>query len=314
MLAINTDNVRPRERVDYWADAVSRHVTPMRIEPTGRQALRGEVHARAIGPLTVAEVSGHGIRALHTRSEIASTRGHLYAACVSLDGDARIVRHGAHVALERGDVFITDSRDEFALELDRPWRHLVISIDTNWIDSRITRPERIAGTVVRDHPLARLWAHHLADGFALSNKFSPRAAALFAEHSLALLAQALEELHHGRPSRSDAGRAATFLHACRIISLRFAEPDLAPSDIAHELHMSTRSLSRLFALHGETVMGRVFDERVQQAMTLLASAAAGHRPITEIAFACGFNDSSHFGRVFAARTHMTPSRWRTQHC
>ena len=31
-----------------------------------------------------------------------------------------------------------------------------------------------------------------------------------------------------------------------------------------------------------------------------------------IAFACGFNDASHFGRVFAARMHMTPSRWRQQ--
>ena len=37
---------------------------------------------------------------------------------------------------------------------------------------------------------------------------------------------------------------------------------------------------------------------------------AFHRSVTEIAFACGFNDASHFGRVFAAKMHMTPSQWR----
>jgi len=42
----------------------------------------------------------------------------------------------------------------------------------------------------------------------------------------------------------------------------------------------------------------------------LASPHARRRTITEIAFACGFNDLSHFGRVFAERMGMTPSQWR----
>jgi AraC-like DNA-binding protein len=37
----------------------------------------------------------------------------------------------------------------------------------------------------------------------------------------------------------------------------------------------------------------------------LSESQATHRTVTEIAFACGFNDSSHFGRVFSGRMSMT---------
>src|SRR4051794_4548636 len=36
-----------------------------------------------------------------------------------------------------------------------------------------------------------------------------------------------------------------------------------------------------------------------RAARLLSAPEAADRSITDIAFACGFNDSSHFGRVFA---------------
>ena len=312
MISMTTDSVRPRERVEYWGDLVTRHVTPMRIESSGRSPLRGEVHAQVIGNVTVAEVSGHGIVASHTRAEVAHTTSHLYAACVNLDGDARIKRRGEQITFQKGDVFITDSRQEFTLDLERPWRHLVVSLPTHWIDSRVARPELLAGTVLRGHPLIRLWAAQLADGFAMASSFSPAAATLFARHSVELLAQALDETHYDRPTPSDASRAAVLLHACRLIALRFGDPNLGPDQIARDLQISTRSLSRIFAARNETLMQRVFDERVSQAMKLLAAPEAAHRSITEIAFACGFNDSSHFGRVFAARMQMTPSQWRNQ--
>src|SRR5687767_6682249 len=161
MISVTTDRVRPRERPEYWADLVSRHVTPIGIEPAGTPALRGEIRARAIGEVGLARVTGQGVRALHTDAHIARASGHIYAACVHLDGEARITRDGEAIALRRGDIFITDSRQKFALDLDRPWRHLLITLPTRWLDSRVARPDLVAGAVLRGHPLARLWARHL---------------------------------------------------------------------------------------------------------------------------------------------------------
>ena len=56
----------------------------------------------------------------------------------------------------------------------------------------------------------------------------------------------------------------------------------------------------------------VFAERLKQATTLLGSAVWAHGSITDIAFACGFNDVSRFGRVFAAEMQLTPSQYRVR--
>ena len=104
--------------------------------------------------------------------------------------------------------------------------------------------------------------------------------------------------------------SALFLGACQLIALKFGDPELTPDELARELGVSSRTLARVFAANHETVMRRVFDERLRQAARLLTAPEAAHRSVTDIAFACGFNDVSHFGRMFAARMHMTPSRWR----
>lgn len=310
MISMSTDSVRRKERGEFWTDLVSRHVTPMRIEPAGEQPLRGEVRARTIGDLGVAQVRGRGIHAAHRRLEIARTRDHLYAACVHLGGAARINRRGERITLQDGDVFITDSRHEFTLDLEGPWRHLLITLPVSSIDGRVARPELLSGAVLHGRPLASLWTRHLASGFALGSHLSPAAGMLFARHSVDLLAQVLEEAHCGHPTPSEAARAAIFASACHVITLRFADPGLTPFEIARSLSVSTRTLARAFAANDETVMRRVFDERIRQAAKLLIAPGASHRSVADIGFACGFNDASHFGRVFAAKMNMSPSRWR----
>jgi AraC-like DNA-binding protein len=99
-----------------------------------------------------------------------------------------------------------------------------------------------------------------------------------------------------------ARRAELYTRAGRLIALRSDEPDLACGEIAHGLGVSSRLLQKIFAERGETVMGRLWEVRVNRAARLLSAPAAADRSITDIAFACGFNDSS----------GMPPSRWRKQ--
>jgi len=169
----------------------------------------------------------------------------------------------------------------------------------------------IAGAVLRDHPLARLWSSHLVTAVALAHELTPKAATLVAQQSIDLLAHVLDDSHRGRCSPGEAERDALFSAACRVIALEFGNPDLTPGHIARALGVSSRTLARVFARHDETIMRRVFDERVRQTAKLLATPEAAHRSITEIAFGCGFNDLSHFGRAFAGKMQMTPSQFRS---
>jgi len=301
-----------RERVDFWEDLVARQLLPMCLETAGPLPFRGEIQAQVVSGLTVVMISGQGVLGSHGRAEIARIDRHFHVACVHLGGETRLVHSDEEVILRRGDVFLVDSRRHFALGLEQPWRHLVVAFPTHWLDSRLARPDLASVVVPRDQPLAQLWARHLADGYRLADALSPEAETLFAQHSVELLVQALNERRDTPATTPEAARAALFLRACRLISLEFGDPSLAPHGIASKLNVSTRTLERIFAEHSGTIMRHVYDERTRQAAKLLADAGTGQRSVTDVAFACGFNDSSHFGRVFAGRMHITPSRWRQQ--
>jgi AraC family transcriptional regulator, positive regulator of tynA and feaB len=309
MASVTTDDVPARERAAFWEDLVSRHVTPIHIGQVGGCGLRGEIEARPLGEVAIAAVAGVGIRAEHTRGHVGRAATHFHAACVILDGHMRFTRHGDTLALQPGDIFITDSRREFALDLERPWRHLVFALPCDWLDSRVARPASIAGVVVRGRALARLWATQLQAGFVAAPHLTPGAAALVARQSLELLAELLNERGADRPAPVTA-HGAVFASACHVITLTCSNPHVTPATIARAIGVSTRTLARAFAERNESVMRRVYGERLQRAADLLASPESRHRTITDIAFACGFNDVSHFGRLFSASCQMTPSQWR----
>jgi len=301
--------------VDFWEDLVASQLLPMRLEMAGQLPFHGEIQAQMVSGLALVMISGQGILGSHGRAEVARTDRHFYVACTHLDGETRLVHRDKEVFLRRGDVFLVDSRRHFTLGLEQPWRHLVVAFPPHWLDSHLARPDLASGTVLRNQPLARLWARHLADGYHLADALSPDAETLFARHSVELLAQALNERRDTPATLAtppEATRMALFLRACRMISLELSDPSLAPHRIASKLRVSTRTLERIFAEHNDTVMRHLYDERIRQAAKLLTDAAAGHRSVTEIAFACGFTDSSHFGRVFTGRMQVTPSRWRRQ--
>lgn len=133
---------------------------------------------------------------------------------------------------------------------------------------------------------------------------------MVAAHTIEFIAEAVGEHAAAAPASAEARRDALFMQACRMIDLECGSPALSPDRIAGVLGISTRLLQRIFAAYGETVMRRIFERCVGHAAKLLATPEARHRSITEIAFACGFSDSAHFTRAFAARMHVPPSEWR----
>lgn len=85
---------------------------------------------------------------------------------------------------------------------------------------------------------------------------------------------------------------------------------LPPSQIAEALGISTRQLERLFDRYLNTSPKKYYMEmRLERAHHLLLQTESG---ITEIALACGFVDTGHFGRVYRTRFGVSPARQRAR--
>ncbi|MXO66695.1 helix-turn-helix domain-containing protein [Altericroceibacterium endophyticum] len=97
----------------------------------------------------------------------------------------------------------------------------------------------------------------------------------------------------------------------RTIAENYSDPDFGTEELAKILCVSPRHLATICA--GVDSPGKLIRTfRLEQALALLRSPPWRDRSITDIAFACGFNSSSHFSTAFRHYVGCSPRQCRAQ--
>ena len=88
----------------------------------------------------------------------------------------------------------------------------------------------------------------------------------------------------------------------------FADPDFGPREVAAVGGISLRYLQKLFTARGSTCSEFIYSLRLDHATRLLHRRASlgTNQPLSEIAYACGFRDYTHFARKFRHRFGYSP--------
>jgi AraC family transcriptional regulator, positive regulator of tynA and feaB len=88
----------------------------------------------------------------------------------------------------------------------------------------------------------------------------------------------------------------------------FADPDFGPGEVAAEAGISLRYLQKLFTARGSTCSEFIYSLRLDHAARLLhrRTLLGTGQPLSEIAYACGFRDYTHFARKFRHRFGESP--------
>ena len=95
-----------------------------------------------------------------------------------------------------------------------------------------------------------------------------------------------------------------------VAQLQVLGDELDVDQTAAALGVSSRYVNDLLSDEGTSFQRYVLTERLARCQRDLASPVLAHRHVSEIAFAWGFNDLSHFGRVFRERYGLSPRDYR----
>jgi AraC-like DNA-binding protein len=109
-------------------------------------------------------------------------------------------------------------------------------------------------------------------------------------------------------AQPDAVRAGRLTQAKRYIDRHLANPDLSPASVAAALGISVRTLHLLFEPSGSSFARYVLRRRLDECRAALLASPT--RPVTDIAFAWGFNNLSSFYRAFQAAFATSPGDLR----
>jgi AraC-like DNA-binding protein len=90
------------------------------------------------------------------------------------------------------------------------------------------------------------------------------------------------------------------------IEQHLRDPHLTPSMIASRHKLSTRYLRMVFAVGGETISAYILRRRLEECARQISDPRWRGHSISEIAYAWGFNSTSHFARTFRMRFKSSP--------
>jgi AraC family transcriptional activator of tynA and feaB len=307
----STAELPPHRRLEYWNDLTGSAFTPLVTEPVDKRAFVGRLTRTRVGDIRLAEARSEPAIVRHSRQHVARTRDALFMLCLQLDGVSVNRQQGREAVLRYGDFHLLDSSRPYEVSFQQPNRMLVLSVPHPELARRMPNPESLVGIAMSGRSgvsgllsslLCNFWQQRRTGDETF---LSPR----FGEAILDLVASAYASITAAAPEGSSIAIARRE-QIRSYIETHLHDPALTPGSVAAAVHLSPRRLHQLFEADGETVGAYILRRRLEECARAMSDASQRSRTVTEIAFLHGFNNASHFGRVFRERYQSTPSDYR----
>ncbi|MCY1266557.1 Transcriptional activator NphR [compost metagenome] len=129
--------------------------------------------------------------------------------------------------------------------------------------------------------------------------------------AISLIALTLGGLQRNDATQSRM-KALTLNRVKRQLLDHLPNPELNPTMIEQAVGMSSRYTNKLFESENTSLMRYVWNLWLERCAENLANPRCALLRMSDIALRWGFNDMSHFSRVFRERFSMSPRAWRAR--
>jgi AraC family transcriptional regulator, positive regulator of tynA and feaB len=267
------------------------------------------------------DAPGLGVYHIHTQphwvyrraSEISRVDSDAIILNVVTAGSLLSEQDGRSVTLKCGDGAISDAARPYFLRFDDPLGCVSIKINKSDLGLPASAFERLTAqsmasssglnSMLFEYMSALL--KHVATMDAAS---AQKATDIFKQ----LLCAAIDGMQSNTQAPLSEYRALSLLRAKQFIAEHLHRPELDAAYLSSALGLSVRYLNKLFEAEQTSLMRYVWGKRLERCASQLKETRSAHLSISTIALRWGFNDLSHFSRVFSAKYEMPPRDFRAQ--
>lgn len=277
---------------------------------SGRRAIAGSVASRKLGDFKLARFwsSGHVL----TRGRSAAEPSSHLLVSLQIGGEAHLVQDSRHVAVGAGSgaVGLLDTGRPFELSFPGEVERIFFFVPEHALRARapwLLRPE--PASLGPENPVTGILREYMLRIGDPECRVDDRRALTLLDGFVGALAAASALARADRDGDAADRRALRRDLICAYVRHRLGDTALSPASVAHAFAMSTRSLHKLFEGTGSSFSEWLLAQRLEACATALMSLDEPRR-ISDMAYAAGFNDLSHFNRSFRSRFKTTPREWR----
>lgn len=292
------------KRINLWEEYNETALFGLRAATMSERSLLASQVNIQFGDLRLAHIQGNDHVIERTAQSIRTRPHDAVCLCLLLEGEAFLYHGRGCDTLRAGDAVVYEVDRPFMYGFTTDMRQVIIEVPRSLLDL----PGR--GDPYRPHVL----------------RLAGTAAQTKAQLAASWVLQSIANGPAGQPARQDdvldmfhlltggAGQAGAEVHlsmARSFIEARLAT-SLSVEQVAREIGVSSRHLTRLFVEVGSTPGRFIMERRMQRAAELLADPSARHLTIAQVGELVGLPQAAHFSRNFKEHFGSTPSQWRAE--
>ena len=309
-MLLSTETVGAARRIAYWRELVCETFVALDCSVKTGEYFRGAVAVRDVGGLNLTSVDAEAQTVTRTAKLIARSADDVMLGSLMVRGDGCLLQDGREAWLSRGDWVLKDTTRPYDMKFDAPFTKWVLEVPRLALRQRVGTPEALTAMPISGaKPLGRLVSDFLTSFASLPPETLYPVQERLASQALDLIALALTQ-HAPAQAHQGAHRTLLGVRMRSFIEQHLHQADLNGTLIAAAFRMSARSVREVFASHGTTPGRYILARRLERARLLLADPDNHWRGISEIGYAAGFADASHFSRSFRSAFGHSPREAR----
>jgi AraC family transcriptional regulator, positive regulator of tynA and feaB len=306
----STADLHQRDRFDCWHEVACKNILGHESRPQSRQTFEAELSVACIAQMDLLLFRNSAMQVQRTSRHIESARHDDLFVCLQRASCTGIAQAGRELALQPSDFCLLDPRLPHTATFDSNSEMLCFKIPRSMLEARIGYTHRVAlRSLGKDSAVGRFTSQYLASLPAHADLFEA-GHELIREQALDLIALSLGAATNEQASTVSASRALHLLTLRSAIEARLQDASLTPVEAAAATGISVRYANALLAEQGTSLGRYIQDLRLERCRKILEDPTQAHRTLTEIAFAWGFSDQSHFSRAFKSAYGVTPREFR----
>lgn len=311
MLSLSTNDFSGVSRVARWNDIVAEVFTPLEIMARQPDQFEGAVDSVSLGDVHLANVVASPARILRTARHTSVSRTRHYFLHMQMKGELLVSQDGQEAHLQEGDMVLCDSALPYTLENKERCSLLVMIASPAELKRRLPSPEIALGRKLHGSRGLSSALSGMLSGIwnEVKNREDISVAPKIGENLMDMLAICCMD-EFGTKAIDSAIASSRRSHIRCYIESNLSDPDLTVASIAKAFRISPRYLHMLFAEEDETISGFVRRRRLEECKKKLGDPMWRQRSITELAYAWGFNNTTHFARVFREKYGVSPRDFR----
>jgi len=305
----SSDGLFDKAALSAWNDVVSTRIAEMCIDSEQQHVFKARWAHFGLGPIDI-----HSFQTAEqtiTRSQAMARRSseEVYALSYMKRGTAVVHHAGSDVFVPEGSFVFVNHALPYSFRFPQNLVAITSHMPLSWLRRWVPQPEALLARTFDATP----WGAALAAMLSAIDESGMKDATISRSSIADQLGAFLSLMVGNEPSGESLHQNRMFQRATMILRDRYDDVDLTPCTVAAELNISKRYVHKIFAGNNTTFGAELLALRLSRAADMLKDRRYDAYRMNDVAFACGFSDSSHFARRFREKFGMTPLQVRKQH-